>query len=246
MKQSYDLFESFLDGELNEQERQAFEQRLRDDPELQKQFDAYQTLRRQYQDSLKGEQASAELKQTLEGLGKEFFPSAGAQKPKTRRIPRIWYLGPAVAAACAMLVVFSRPKNLFREYYDTPLAAFTEKGGPPSTWYQQAEQTFNSGDFAAANQLLDSILAEKPGALQASFYKGLCLLELGEPSASRTILLPLAEGASIYSEDARWFISLSYLREKNYAACRAELEKLPPDGRWSEKARKLKGKIRGK
>ncbi len=237
MKQPYHTFEAYLDDNLSAEERLAFEQQLLTDPALKKQFDEFAALRRHYQESFAGEAAEAKLKDSLENLGKEFFPPPQARKAARR----IWLLVPALAAACALaLLLFYRPKDLFDQYYQPPLAAFTEKGDGSAQFFQLAEKAFNSGQYATAGQYLDSILSANPGDLQASFYRGLCHLETGDPPAARGMLQPLAMGPSAFSEDARWFLALSYLREKDYAACLAELDQIPPESRWREQAEELK------
>jgi hypothetical protein len=240
MNQLYPAFEAYLDDDLSAEERQAFERQLLADPSLRKQFEEFAALRQRYQHSFAGEEADEKLKDSLENLGVEFFPPSQKQKPSRR----IWLLAPVLAAACALaLLLFYRPKDLFRQYYQPPLAAFTEKGSAAASLYQQAGQAFNAGDFIRAGQYLDSILAENPGALQASFYRGLCHLETGEPAAARGMLEPLALGASAFAEDARWFLALSYLREKDYSACLAELDQIPEGSRWSPRATVLKDRI---
>ncbi|MFZ2901174.1 MAG: tetratricopeptide repeat protein [Saprospiraceae bacterium] len=240
MKQLYATFEAYIDGELNPEERQVFEKQLLADPQLKKQFDEFAAMRKRYQDGFAGEAAEAKLKDSLENLGKEFFPPSQKQKPSRR----IWLLAPVLAAACALaLLLFYRPKDLFRQYYQPPLAAFTEKGSAAAGLYQQAEQAFNAGDFVRAGQFFDTILAENPGDLQASFYRGLCHLETGDPAAARGMLEPLAQGPSAFAEDARWFLALSYLREKDYGACLAELDQIPEGSRWSARVAELKDKI---
>jgi len=242
MKQLYATFEAYIDGELNPEERQAFEQQLLVDPSLRKQFEEFAAMRKRYQDSFANEEVNAKLEASLGDLGREFFPSQ--QTRKTTR--RIWLLAPVLAAACALaLLLFYRPKDLFRQYYQSPLAAFTEKGSAAAGLYQQAEQAFNAGDFVRAGQYFDTILAENPGDLQASFYRGLCHLETGDPAAARGMLEPLAQGPSAFAEDARWFLALSYLREKDYAACLAELDQIPEGSRWSARAKELKVKLSG-
>jgi thioredoxin-like negative regulator of GroEL len=240
MKQLYATFEAYIDGELNPEERQVFENQLLADPELKKQFDEFAAMRQRYQDSFASEEADAKLSASLGDLGREFF--APQQTRKTTR--RIWLLAPVLAAACALaLLLFYRPRDLFRQYFQPPLAAFTEKGSGEAGLFQQAERAFNAGDYAGAGQYLDAVLTENPGDMQASFYRGLCHLETGEPAAARGMLEPLALGASAMAEDARWFLALSYLREKDYAACAAELAQIPGDSRWSARAEELKKKI---
>lgn len=243
MNQPYPIFEAYLDDDLSAEERQAFEQQLLTDPSLKMQFEEFAAIRQRYQHGFAGEAAEAKLVESLENLGKEFFPP-----PQTRkRSRRVWLLAPVLAAACALaLLLFYRPKDLFRQYYQPPLAAFTEKGTAAAGLYQQAEQAFNAGDFERAGQYFDTILAETPGDLEASFYRGLCHLETGDPAAARGMLESLALGASAFSEDARWFLALSYLREKDYAACRSELDQIPEGSRWSARAKELKVKLSGR
>ncbi|MBK8491318.1 MAG: hypothetical protein IPL49_10620 [Saprospirales bacterium] len=241
MKELYDLFESYLEKELTEKEIQAFELKLKEDSPFREQFESYQALRRQYQDSWKHEETDHSLKQTLQTLGNEYFAS-----PPKKKIAPLWFIIPTLAAACALLVFLFRPgADLYTRYFQAPPAAFTEKGDGQQ-WYQQAEQAYNQGDFATASGLMDSILQKNPDAVQIAFYKGISLLELGQLAACRAVLEPLAEGTSSFSEDAQWFVSMAYLKEKNYAASLSELQKIPAGSVWEEKAEILKKELKKK
>lgn len=237
MKQQYTTFEAYLDDELSAEERQDFERQLLADPSLKKEFEEYAAMRQRYRHSLANEAADEKLRASLEDLGREFFPPS--RQPKAPR--RIWLLVTGLAAACVILMMlFYRPKDLFHQYFQPPLAAFTEKGNGEAGLLQQAERAFNAGDYARAGQYFDAVLTENPGDLQATFYRGLSHLGAGDPAAARGMLEPLALGASAFAEDAQWFLALSYLREKDYAACRSELANIPQNSRWWEKAEALK------
>lgn len=80
--------------------------------------------------------------------------------------------------------------------------------------------------------------------LTAQLYKGICLIELDRTADARAILVPIANDTSALRIEATWYVALSYLKEKNTAACRDELLKIPSGDVRYEQAQVLLKKLK--
>ena len=242
METFYEQFEIYLEGAMDEQDRRDFERRLEADEAFRMEFESYRAIRSSLQENWKAQAQTEALQNTLQGLGREYFPAASEPGASAKSGLRWLWIAGAVAA-CALLALLFWPKDLYQQFYQTPIAALTVRSEGQQQLLQRAEAAFNSGDFARATTLFDSILIKRPDALVVRFFQGICQLELGDPAGARTFLTPLAEGPSVLASDAQWFVALSYLREGDRENCRSGLKKIPADSPRFAKASALLSKL---
>lgn len=237
MRELYELFERYLDDELDNAERADLERRLTEDASLSAEFQKYKVIRESIQGQIGEEEAGKALAETLQGLGEEFFP------PKDKIVKgifrRYWIAAALTAAACLLLFLLPLQTDLYSTYREFPTAAFTVKGDKGSALLLQAETAFNEKKYEKALPFLDAYLAQYPDQLEPLYYKGLCLLETGEHAGARDIFSRIAAGSSAFAEDAQWYLALAFLREKDYEGCKEALKAIAPDSRHAAKAAKL-------
>lgn len=247
----YQKIEAYFDHELSAAERQEFEQQLKDDAAFAKTVEEYRAVREFYADQFENEAKEALLKQRLEAFGTQYFAESTAAKdvkPNLRVVARnrwiAWGLAMAATITLIVLFVWNRPEQdlLYAEYARMPQAAFIEKGTAGEA-LANAENHFNGKNYAAALNEIDGALQDAPTSTELLFFKGLCLLQLDRLQEARQLLEPIANSTSAFSEDAQWYLALSYLKSKEYSTCRTILSQIPPTGIWHEKAGELLSKI---
>lgn len=228
----YLIIDRYLQGELPEQEQQAFEQRLLDDLAFARAL----TERQQMQSYLKHQAQKPALEKRLADLGAQYFqdeegaPSdgseGGAVVPLWRRKP-VWLVAAAAAIALILLVwnPFQTSANLYEQYALHPVLALQERNVDGSS-PQAAEQAFNQGEYETAYTQLSALVQELPDNPQLKLSLGIAALETGRTDEARTQFEALAGGSSALQEYGRWYMALSYVKTGDYEAARPLLQTL--------------------
>jgi tetratricopeptide (TPR) repeat protein len=185
---------------------------------------------------------------TLTVVGADFFQEEKSERAEnqprmTAKVTRMRWLAAAASLALVAVAVWfftSTGSPSYRQYalHDAP--SFTVRGAADQA-ASEAENAFNDKNYAAALSALDRLLAAQPDDSTALLYKGICLIELDRTAEARAILTPMASGTSALRSEAVWYVALSFLKEKNVAACKAELLKIAPgEGRYEQAQELLK------
>jgi tetratricopeptide (TPR) repeat protein len=212
--------DDYLSGRLSPEARQAFEEELNQDPELQKQV----ALQRDMTFLLRHQKDRAELKGQLEQTGSDFFSEATSSRPAAR----IRYIGWAAVAAAAAILLFvlwpvSTQPDLYQQYAEFPPLALSEKSTTTTNW-AATEQAFNTGDYAEAALQLEDYLNAFPEDQQARLYLGIAKMETSEPEAARRLFSEVIAAAPALSDYAEWYRALSYLKGNTPERARPALE----------------------
>ncbi len=90
---------------------------------------------------------------------------------------------------------------------------------PPHTRdVAKALEPYREGDFAAAAARLEALERAYPASYEVSFYRGVCLLRLGEPGASAQLERSRRIASSNQRADADWYLALAYLQQGSVRA----------------------------
>jgi len=141
-----------------------------------------------------------------------------------------------------------RPNEaLFAEYYEPyPNLASSVRGELTEGKLQDALQQYDAGNFKAALELLQEILAAEPDNAAANFYAGVSYLKVEESERAATSLQKvIALGDSKFSEPAEWYLALADLQKNDVENTRARLnEILAKDRAFKEQAARLSERLR--
>jgi predicted Zn-dependent protease len=187
---------------------------------------------------------------TLTTVGTGFFQekkskTAENQPRMSAKISRMRWLAAAASLALVVVAVWfitSTGSPSYRQYAQHDPPSFTIRGAADQA-ASEAETAFNAGNYAAALSALDRLLAEQPGDPTALLYRGICLIELDRTAEARAVLAPMASGSSALRSEAVWYVALSFLKDKNTDACRAELLKIEAGEERYEQAAALLKKL---
>jgi tetratricopeptide (TPR) repeat protein len=225
-----EMIERYLLGRLDESEQEALEQHYFECPHCLEELETYRALREELA------HRAAEIR----------------AEPAPVRTARTWLWVPAlagVAAAVALAVwLWPRPTSTGPT---TPIAqapatvsvdaALVElaKVEPPAYTpvilrgstdqarrrFHEAMTHYENGDCAAVLPSLRQAVRLNPTLPEANFYLGACCLLTGaDEEAVASLKKTVAFGDTPYLEDALFYLAKAYLRARDLAAARRELE----------------------
>ena len=237
---TYNDIARYVEGDMTADERSAFEANLASDAALRQQLALYQEVNASLQQNFRADEQRQQLQHTMQSLRGEFF---GAASQPAKVIPFKRYLRAAVAVAAILIaVVFVwqpwKP-SLFNKFSETSMVAPAERGNNASSLLQQAVTAFNKKEYAAAETLLQQIKEHDTANSYVNFYYGVALLKNGRIPEARRIFEQLYAGQSAFKFEAAFFQALGYLAEKNNAASKEWLHKIPADAANYDKAQEL-------
>jgi len=256
-EQDYLLIDNFFDGLLSETARQEVLQRVDKEPTFAAAFATTQKM----QEWLRREPRRKVFEQTTAALGQSFFTEEKEENLATKSVKTIPVNNPvmgsrpgglmkrgniwAIAAAIALLVAavwfVMRPQPpLYQQFALHTPPQFTERSGA-FTAATTAETSFKKGDYATALTALQQLAQQRPDDPTVAFYSGVCQLELQQTNAARAVFTTLANGVSVWREEAQWYVALTYLRENDLEKCKQVLGTIQPDAeRYKSAVRLLK------
>ena len=239
----YDIINRYLDGELNDGEKKAFEDQLKQNAALKDEVDLLREVNETLQMKLYPDENEVALRNSLEELSGDFF------KPRAKVVPlkqlRRWMAAAVVVivAAVSMLLLIPGKKDLYKQYAYIQMPPVAQRGTPADSLLLQAREDFNNKKFAVSLSSFEAILKVDPQNSFANYFYAIALLEDGQIEQSRKELEVLYEGASVFRYDAAFYMALSYLKEKDKDRCREWLNKIPEDASVYSKAKELLKKL---
>ena len=233
-----ELIEKYFDEGLSEPESANFERRLKTD-------DNFRTLVEQ-EKYIVGAIRMQGLKDEL-GFLKRM--EAGLNDPKIEMRAtsnRRWYV---LAAAVIALVIVARfalmpsvsSEDLYKENFRPYLNVFepTVRGKAEATDRTEAFNTYDRHDYERAASMFKTILQNKPDA-EVLLLLGNCNLILGNTSEAIQNFSQLSSESKELSVQAKWFLSLAYLKDGDEAHAVPLLKELAAtDSSYAAKAREI-------
>jgi hypothetical protein len=218
-------FDEYIQGEMTAADKLAFEQQLKDQPELVMAFETYKELNLHLENKFGQANELKAFKKNLKGISKDHFKK---MKPKVIAF-KPWHYG--VAASVAVLVgIFFLNQNsdpAFEDYNHPETAFFTERGEANDN-LKRAQDAFNAKQYKTAIPLFETILKTNQSAEFQYFY-ALSLLEDNRLPEAEAVFVTLKSGNSIYKNKAVWSLALSKLKQKDYKSCKELLLTIPED-----------------
>ncbi len=262
MEEIYTRIEAYLEGTLSEAEQAVFEADVQADPALAAALADVREARERLARLWAQPDEEAALSKTLQDLGKQHFGIQSTSLPEgqSANIERSgqpitdnrqlttkrWWWAFVAALAAALLAWLVWPKDepsvrLYAEFRHFPEVSFTEKGSADAggKTLVQAESDFNQKKYAAALDGLQAHLAVNPNDLESKIFLGLCQLELGYISDAIATFRSYQAIGGVWTPEARWYLALCYVRNKNWELCTEVLLQIQPGEAHYEEAQRL-------
>lgn len=223
-EERYIVFDQYLQGEMTDEEKNLFENQLKEDQEMASEFETFKEVQSHLKNKFEFEEERAIFKENLKQIADKNFD----RKPKVIGL-KPWYL--AIAASVAVLFglfFFNYNQNpVFSDYNNPEHATFTERSTADET-LKMAETAYNKRRYNKAIPLFETIL-EKNKTAEIQFFYGVSLLEESHYKKAETVFNELKEGNSAYKEKSKWYLALSKLKQKDYESCKAILQTISED-----------------
>jgi hypothetical protein len=218
-------FDEYLQGEMAAADKLAFEQQLKDQPDLATAFETYKELQLHLENKFGQADELKAFKKNLKGISKSHFKKS---KPKVVAF-KPWYYG--VAASVAILIgLFFMNQNsdpAFEDYNQPETAFFTERGEANDN-LKAAQDAYNGKHYKTSIPLFEAILKTNKSA-EIQYFYGVALLEDNRITDAEGVFDTLKTGNSIYKNKAIWSLALCKLKQKDYNSCKELLLTIPDD-----------------
>ena len=204
--------DSYLEGELDDAGRKNFEKELQTNHELAVEFRLEKDLQNVLSDN-----------ETM-NFRALCIDAQNDYNLTTRRLAKVvqftrkyWYAAASlilIALVVGSMILFNpgsySSEKLFKMYYKSGETVGISRGGNANM--VEALLLFSRRDFQAANEQFDEILASDPNNFAVKYYSGISNIELKNyDKASMMFESIIANGQNLYTQNAQWFLGLSYL-----------------------------------
>ncbi len=241
------LLNNYFNGLLSAADAQKVRERAAVEPEFAEEFSLREAMAEYPNRAAKRNT----FKDTLVAVEKDFFQenlAANAPTVQTMTAKVNWKRWAAAVAAGLVLLLsaiwFFNQSGLpeYRQYAQHTPLSLTVRGAADQT-ISNAEKAFADKNYTGALAALEQVIAADPANITAQLYRGICLLELDRAGEARAALAPIALGQSALRSEANWYIALSYLKEKNYNACKSNLQYIEAGADHYEEAQEMMKKL---
>ncbi len=227
----YVLIDSYLNKELTQEEVQAFENRLKNDPELAQLVDTYRDITKHItvREARKGDEKT--LKETLSNISEVILKEEERETTAGKQVSLNRFYWVAAASVFLVGVAFLYYSHfisypVYSEYASHDPLALTVRGDEDSLKLK-AEDTFNQGDYILSIDFLSELLRNDPENTRLQLYLAIALLEADRYNEAKSYLDPIRQGQSVFKDKAIWYLALSNLKQKKYNQCKKLLEEIP-------------------
>lgn len=236
------LFDEFLDGLMSQEDVSSFEERLNNEPDFKSLFEKHKALRNAIIWT-----GAQDLKAQIKEVEQAHFKMKVLKSPKKKSNYRLL----AIAASLLILVgAFffikqsgsgSSPQDLYAAYYEPFNPNTGVRGNDVEQSIQDFDKAYKAKNYTKALGLVDVIQTQKE-TLDWNLYKAICLMETGaRDEAEKVLLLLNEEGAALLSHEAKWYLSMLYLKQGATDKASVYLKQLASDtnGDHSNEARNI-------
>jgi tetratricopeptide (TPR) repeat protein len=238
MTYTYSDIDAYLNGELNAEEQQAFEQELRSNQQLQEQVNAYRLLNNTVGKHQQAEQTLPELKQILDPLTHQYFKK---EKAKLVTMRRTMYML-AAAASVVLILMLALPGTSPDNYSFDDMPGAIVRGAEDEKG--KAAQLFNNKQYTEAATAFSKLRTTSPADATVDFYLGISLLKTEKHDEALPLFETLANGTSVYAEDANFFAALSAYHLQQNAKAKQYAEKVKEESRYWKNAKVILKKVK--
>lgn len=194
-----------------------------------------------------GEDDVVDFRNQLEEIGNDFLDDN--EKPR-RLIPAYW------AAAASVIIIIGLVSYLglfsneyytgdyaFSKYYEPFGSSMTVRGEGRSSQLENAVALYQVGKLTESLQIFEKLKSDNREL--ASFFSGLCYLELGMIDKAADELTGIKKEAVFYAEHIDWYLALCYLKQEQLDKAKALLKDMAAGNKeYSEKAKDILDKMK--
>jgi len=229
MEDKINLIEKYLMNELSVWEQVKFEEELRSNPELMREFQ----LRRNINVAILEDKEVTDLRNMLDDVMND--------EPVVKKTSRNLCFYSAVAAMIILCLVvgdkifFSNQtfssKEAYEQYYSVypPVIGFrspADQSGIESSLYDGFYK-YNENNFEQAANYFKQVVEKDSSNYMGQFYLAVCKIETNNLNEAEKYLVGLvSENNHIFWEQSHWYLAMLYLKGKKTDQARSVLNKM--------------------
>jgi hypothetical protein len=236
MPETSDYIEEYLNHKLSKEEREQFDEKLKSDEDFANEVEEHALLLNSF-DEIQARKLLirfGNIERELEG---------GKEKQFGFPVYLKWAATVSILAVLALvlyLYTYNSNKDLFLTYY-TPYPNVESPISRSDTGGEAIWRLYENGDYKAAYEHFEQTIALNEADLSSRFYLGICALELNKLTvAEEAFARVVADKDGNYTEQAKWYLTLTYLKaDKKEKAIQGLVEIVNDSSSYSERAEAL-------
>lgn len=217
-----ELIDKYLAGGMNEKERRDFERELSASPELQKMVNDTKLIRKAVI-AVERERILNKIQKVAEEFRDNTNEEVKVPAGKIRKLLiRKWSIAASILIVVSLGIVtllkdshtsYLSDYTPFTGYQEIPIARSRGDNSPQKL--NDAWELYNSGQYDKSLQIVNNAILSEDFIAQFSFLKGLCLIEEKKYEEAIESLSLAANSSFRNTEDAKWYLGLTYLEVGN-------------------------------
>jgi TolA-binding protein len=237
MEHLADKIQDYIEGQLEGEELLEFEQHMNQDTGFRNlvnlQSEVHEIINRRLSSN------EEDLRETLFHAKTE-MRGINQQSTFGRLKPFITI----ASAACVLLFGYLFFFNTNNSLYELPaMQSEIVRGRESNNQYEEAVKLYNEKSYTQSREILNALITLEPEVVQYQYYAALTYLGEENWTESKEKLTPIAEGQSIFKDEANYYLAVSLEKLDNKAEAIAILKNIPTQGKVAEKAKKLLKKL---
>ncbi len=248
-KDHIDLIERYLDEDLTREELEMFSRKLKEDTEFSQlyyEMDRFVEGIRRSASQTSMEEKLARLEQSLP-VKKNQSEGSGTQVRRLWRGVRDYKY--AIAASISVLIaaaiIFFNPfysgkmgpvqlADMYFEPFENAGGGIKRSADEEKELLQEALLAYDQGNYVSAIGLFNEIPVTDENRLEVLMYAGNAYLATGQTAQAKEMFTNIIEDNMGLVIQAKWYLSLCYLKEGDVVNARPLLEEIESTGKYNK------------
>ncbi len=261
MENYFDKIQDYLEDLLSKEEQAIFEKELNLNEELKKETENQRYLNQVIKDRISAKKGLEDFKSTLKSNRSIYFDSSQENTLTSKEaiandLPNLsntptgkvisikkWSISIAIAACLLIGLNFLGIFSTDLTQLPTIQSEITRNNNDQSVLIE-AINNFNKKEYKNSTNLFSSLIEKDANNIRFQYYLGLSYLGDKQPQYASTLLIPIADGSSIYAEDAAYFAAIAAWQQQQINIATSYAEKISSKNPYYKKAQKLLKKIK--
>lgn len=249
---TYELIESYLEGKLEGEVLEKFEQRLQSDQDFAEQFALFNQVDRVLEDK-----GALDFQKMVQEQGTLFLQKESSSETSEGKVLNIfsnrknWLIAATLLFLVISSLVLWNNSNtnlsgpaLYAQHFETyNLNQAVRSGAAEEGDFEKALNAFQKADYLQASQLLENLSKTKQSDMLLSFSLAQAYLNQKPAkfaAAKDALQKIIADGKSIYTPKAKWYLALILIHEESNVEAKKLLEDVAKSGdQFGAKAKTL-------
>ncbi len=232
------IIEDYLNHRLDLSQRRSVEDRMKSDPEFAEHMELMGSMKTAL---------VADTEQLRQDLAEVFESEAApSKKSPVKKMPiGRWLVAASIVSLIALstwISIRTTMAGLYANYFEVPMENISLRESTQlDPNLRLALDAYNRGNHQDAQHFFGLFLESEPNRTDVLFYRSVSLMAIENHVKAAESLEQISEGESVFTNAAKWYLSLCLLQldqEQESVRLLSELKK-DTTGKYAEKASKL-------